>query len=322
MFPKIQPDTTIALFLLRELGAEQFPGAAQAAVEFWTKLPESETVAQLEQAGTLLLDMGGGRFDHHNKRPEGEKICLSEVVAAELGVRENETLAKLLAYAHRDDVAGKGTVSTDPLDRAFGLSGLIMSLNRDYPNNPQRVLDAVLPLIASHYHEEYRRYHELPKEYENKKQAGKVRELAVAQGGKNLKVILIESDNVSLPGYLRAVGKIQADVVVQRLRGGYVNVITRQWRKVDLRNLVTVLRVDEMRRRGVNLKSIDWSQISRPGFFKETPQWYYDTAANTIQNGGANPQNIEPTIIPWSEFPGLVEIGLNPRKFEETIRSN
>lgn len=316
MFPKIQPDTAIALFLLREFGEEQFPGARAAPVAFWTKLPEDQTVAKLEQEGVLLLDMGGGRFDHHNKRPDGEKICLSEVVAAELGVRENQTLAKLLAYAHRDDVEGKGTVSPDPLDRAFGLSGLLMCLNRDFSAEPERVLNMVFPLVESHYREEHRRNFVLPQEYEDKRSRGEVIELTVRQGSKKLKVIVLTADSVGMSGFLRG-GPPKADVVVQKFGSGHVNIITRQWKHIDLRNLVVVLRVDEMRRRRVDLKSIDWQQIAGPGFFKEAPQWYYDTAANTIQNGGANPQNIEPTVIPWEEFPNLISVGLDPVKFEE-----
>ncbi|MDP1709329.1 MAG: hypothetical protein Q8L21_00375 [Candidatus Komeilibacteria bacterium] len=319
MFPKIQPDTTIALFLLREFGEEQFPGVPAAEVDFWTKIPEGTSPASWEQEGILLLDMGGGKFDHHNKRSDGQKTSLSEVVATELGVRKNETLTKLLAYAHRDDVEGKGTISTDSLDRAFGLSGLLMSLNRDYPDKPQKVLDTILPLIISHYHEEHRRHHELPAEYCAKRAAGQARDMQIKQNHKTLKVILIETDNVAMAGYLRADGDILADVVVQRLKSGHVNIITRQWRKVDLRHLITVLRVDEMRRQGLDLKKIDWSAITCPGFYPGAPQWYYDTAANTIQNGGVNPQGIASTIIPWLAFAELVEIGLNPDRFKEVV---
>lgn len=322
LFPKIQPDTAIALFLLKEFGESKFPGASTAGVDFWTKAPSDASLAELEGQGVLLLDMGGGPFDHHNKMAEGKKVCLSYLVAGCLGITDDPALEKLLSYAHRDDVEGKGTVSVDPLDRAFGLSGLLMSLNRDYPDNPKKILDTVWPLIESHYHEEHRRHYTLPSEYERQRQNNKAREIMVPQGRKSLKVIFIETDNAAMAGYLRAGKDIKADVVVQKLSGGHVNVITRQWRKVDLRNLITVLRVDEMRRRGINLSKINWQNINCPGFFKEAPQWYYDTAANTIQNGGVNPQNIEPTVIPWPELPELMEIGLNPEKFQETISQN
>lgn len=322
LFPKIQPDTTIALFLLKEFGESKFPGARQAEVDFWTKAPADVSASELEKQGILLLDMGDGQFDHHNKREDGEKICLSYLVAQVLDIQDDPALAKLLAYTHRDDVEGKGTLSTDPLDRAFGLSGLLMSLNRDYPDNPQKILDVVWPLIESHYHEEYRRQNILPGEYKAKLDAGQAQVRIIKQISKRLTVVFLESDNVAMAGYLRANKDIKADVVVQKLSSGHVNIITRQWRKVDLRNLITVLRVDEMRRLGIDLKNIDWPKINCSGFFKEAPQWFYDTAANTIQNGGVNPQNIEPTIIPWPEFPEIMEIGLNPEKFQETISQN
>jgi len=319
MFPKIQPDTTIALFLLKTFGEELFLGIRGVEVDFWTKVPEGKDPKQFEQEGVLLLDMGGGRFDHHNKRDAGSKMALSKIVAQELGVVDDPAIEKLLAYAHRDDVEGKGTISKDPLDRAFGLSGLIMSMNRDYPDNPKKVLQAVWPLIESHYHEEKRRNHELPIEYKKLGDDKKTKEMSVRQGSKKLKVVLLESDNVAMPGFLRANKEVQADVVVQKMSSGHVNVVTKQWKKVDLKNLVIVLRVDEMRRKGVDLKKINWDMIGRPGFLDEAPQWYYDTAATTIQNGGVCPQNIEPTSIPWEEFPNLMEIGLDPEKFEQTI---
>ena len=114
IFSKIQPDTVAAVFLLQEFGEKFFPGIAKAKVVFWTALPTGKTAAELEAEGTLPIDLGGGTFDHHKHKGESA----ATLVANYLGVMSNPSLKKLLAYAKRDDLEGKGTLSTDPLDRA------------------------------------------------------------------------------------------------------------------------------------------------------------------------------------------------------------
>ena len=119
------PDVIVGIFLLIKFGAEKYPGIKDVSVEVWQALPAGETNLSLEKKGALLLDIGAGKFDHHNK---GEN--LSYLIAEDLGILKEPSVAKLLAYAERDDKHGLGTVSSDPLDKAFGLSGLVAALNK------------------------------------------------------------------------------------------------------------------------------------------------------------------------------------------------
>jgi len=50
-----------------------------------------------------------------------------------LGVSDDKALSKILIYGERDDKFGLGTISTDPIDKAFGLSGLTVALNKALP---------------------------------------------------------------------------------------------------------------------------------------------------------------------------------------------
>ena len=304
IFPKIQPDTACAVFLLRKYGETLFPGASAAAVDFMTALPAGKTNEDYEKEGTLLIDLGKSRFDHHTEAHGRRTECASTMIAKYLGVADRPELRKLLQYVKRDDLEGKGTISTDPLDRAFGLSGVIMNLTRVHADHPEAVLEFAVSVFEAHVFEEYRRQVEMPAEWKDLKAAGKGLELTVARGDRALRVVGLESENTSLPGFLRAYSK--ADVVVQRFPSGHTNVITRQDAKLDLKELAAAIRTEEASRKGVTLAA-DPEALRKPNHLEGVEEWFYDTAATTLQNGGVRPTGVTPTRIDFKTFIGLVQ---------------
>src|SRR5689334_4111297 len=104
MFPKIQVDTVIAYFLLKQFGETAFPGIANTKVLFWTELPADRSATELEQEGYILIDMGNGTFDHHRLGQENKKISASHLVAQYLKIEDRPELQKLLEFARRDDL--------------------------------------------------------------------------------------------------------------------------------------------------------------------------------------------------------------------------
>lgn len=305
LFPKIQPDTAAAVFLLRKYGETLFPGAASAEVEFMAALPPGKSAEEWEKEGVLLIDHGKSRFDHHTDEHGRRKECASSLVARDLGVADRPELRKLLAYVKRDDLEGKGTLSADPLDRAFGLSGLIMNLNRVHANDPHAVLEFVVALFEAHVYDEYQRSVVMPAEWKALKESGRATEVLVPHAGAQLRVVGLESDNVALPGFLRAYAK--ADVVVQRLGSGHTNVITRQQTGVDLQEVVAAIRKEEASRKGVALDGHDAAALRKPNHLEGVEEWFYDTAANTIQNGGVRPIGVTPTRIDLATMLAIVE---------------
>ncbi|GEM_PF-1081972 len=313
-----QPDTIVAIFLLKHFGEDFFPGISEAEVESWQIVPEKKSVDELEQEGNLLLDIGHGKFDHHGR---AEKITASDLVAEELGIKSDTAITKLLEYARRDDFYGKGTLSNDPLDRAFGLSGLVAALNKTYVGDPGKVVELVLPLIDVHYREEVRRTKELPEEFKTKQNAGEVDEFQVDQRDKKLKVAVLVSENASLPGYLRSQQGGRFDVVAQWLPSGHVNILTRPAKRVDLRSLAVLLRMEEANRAGIEL-NMSPKDLSNSGRMAEIPEWYYDPATNSIQNGGINPTEIKATLISKSDFRKILELGLAEKIWKPDINQS
>lgn len=310
-FYPLQPDTICALVLLKKFGEKKYSGVSEAKIEFVNELPKGKTAESLEREGALCLDLGGGRFDHHRQARVLERLSVSDLVARDLEIGTNPSLEKILTYARRDDLEGKGTISRDTIDRAFGLSALIQNLNRHYMGHPEKVLDTVAPLLLAHLKEEQKRAYEYPEEYRKKWDEGKIDAFVVEQGGNKLRCILIESDVFGMAGFLRAHPEIRADVVAQRLSSGHINIITKQERHSNLNEVVAVIRVEELKKKKFPFDRIDWKGLYNKGKMREVLEWYYDTAANTIQNGGMLAELTNPTRLSLQDIKRVLKIGLN-----------
>ncbi len=304
----LHPDTILGIFFLKKFGNDKYPGIENAEIEIRQVLSEDETSASLKEKGAICLDVGDGDLDHHTK--EGK--ILSELVAEDLGILNDPALSKLLAYAERDDKYGMGTISTDHIDRAFGLSGLISSLNKTM-ENPEKILQILFPVLEAHYLEERKRTNDLPIEFNKQLQEGTAEIFDVKQGQKKLKVVILESDNVSMPGWLKSSMGQRADVVCQQKSSGYTNILTKQFKRIDLRWLAAYLRDEEMQLRKRNVKYSVYD-LMKPGKIADVPEWYYDRATNSILNGGVNPKGIEPTMIPFERIKMIAKEALF-RKF-------
>lgn len=299
-----QPDTIVAIFLLKSFGRQKYPGVENAVVEVLTNLPEGETEESLRQKGLLALDLGGQRFDHHQKN-----TTVSALVVSDLGIQENPLFSKLLQYAERDDKHGLGTISNDQLDRAFGLSGLIAALNKSLPENPNQVVNYILPLLKGHYLEEKRRLVDLPKEYEDKLANGTAHEFIVKHKKKGVKVVSLEANSPSMAGWLKSAHGPKADVVIQKNSSGHTNIITQQIKKIDLRKAIALIRTQEAAKRSYEF-TVALEDLQKPGRLNEVPEWYYDRATNSLLNGGVIPKGTNPTLLTLQEITELAMQGL------------
>jgi hypothetical protein len=292
--PRVQVDALIACFLLTYFGEEHYPGIKDAEYLFWINIPEGKTVEQLESEGYILLDMGGGKFDHHTAEDKKHEKCMSQIVAEHLGIHKEASVRKLLEYAHRDDILGKGTLSNDPIDRAFGLSGLVSNLNRTMPDDQLAVLKTIMPLFLAHYIEERKRSEDFPKEYHEKLNNGKAYLITIETPRGALKMTIIETDEIGMAGYLRAQQGI--DIVVQKMSSGHVNIITQQKKQLDLSQIIKFLRIAEAEQKQ-NRHTLKDADLANAGRIEGVEEWYFDTRARTIQNGGVRPQWTNPTQL-------------------------
>jgi len=302
-----QVDTICAIFLLKHFGEKKFPGISKASYVVQSKLSDDQTEDRLDKEGTILIDIGRGRFDHHDKKPQ---TTVTNLIAEYLGQKDNPALSRLMKFAERDDFYGKGIISTDQIDRSFGLPGLLSSLNKKYKDNPTVVIETILPLIDAYYTEEEKRFFSMPQELEEKVENGKAMKFDVIQRGKKLKCIFIETDDPSMAGFLRSSLGGSFDAVALRLSSGHTNILTIQKKNLDLRALAVLIRLQEAEASGVEL-SDDPEELSKTGTISQVSEWYYDPTTNSLLNGGPNPQGVKPTRIPSFEMRKILELGLS-----------
>jgi 2'-5' RNA ligase len=310
-----QPDTIGAIFLLQKFGGKKLSGIESASIEVRPQLGVGETFESLLTKNILALDLGGGPLDHH-----GSDYSTTELVAKYLGVQNDKSLQQILAYANRDDKEGKGTISRDPLDRAFGLSGLISALNKTNPKDAAHVVYSVLPLLDAHWKSAQEHHVELPAEVASKRLTGLYEEFTVEHAGKSVLVSCVVSDKPAMPTYLRSLSGPRADVVVQKSEvTNHLCVLTKQERKVDLSVVAALIRLREGEIIGADLGN-DVAYLGQTGRLPEVEHWYYDPATNSLLNGGSHSDTVEPSRIDWDEFKKIVHAGLEavvPAPFKE-----
>ncbi len=86
------------------------------------------------------------------------------------------------------------------------------------------------------------------------------------------------------------------------MSSGHVNIITQQKKTFDLSQIAAFLRMAEAEKKGVALFT-NGNDLGVAGRIEGIDEWYFDTRARTIQNGGVRPQWTNPTRLP------LVTIG-------------
>jgi len=175
-----------------------------------------------------------------------------------------------------------------------------------------------LPLIEAHYLEEKKKIEELPREFEEKLKEGKAEIFEVKQEKKKLKVVVLESNNLSMAGWLKSSEGVKADVVCQKVSSGYVNILTKPLKRVDLRWLAAYLRNEEAKLRGRRLRYLT-PDLMQPGKIPEVPEWYYDRATNSVLNGGPNPKGILPTSIFLERIKEILKEALSQKSPEKKV---
>lgn len=311
LYPKLDLDVVVALFLLQNYGTKYFPGIDRATVEFVLELPIGETGDTLEQKGIMALDLGGGRFDHHRMSREEERLTVTDLVAMELGISGHEAFRKLVAVVRRDDLEGKGTISRDQLDRTFGLSAIHVNLCRRYEGDLFRAIHVMHEIIGAHLVEEIRRVKHLPEEFSERSREGNIVGFQMFSSCGPVRIVMVKSDTVGLVGYLRSSRGMRADIVVQFRSSGHINLITRQSRKLDLAGVVREIRLAELRVKGIEVTAELEARLSEKGRIAEVPEWYFDTAAMSLQNGGVVPESAPATKLTPADIRKAIITGLS-----------
>jgi hypothetical protein len=289
-------DEIVAIWLLLKFGETKWPGISQADMECWESLPEGKTSKELLNEGFLLVGIGGGPYDEHPQkagRKEGQ--CAATLVAHDLRIERKPALRKILEYAAaRDLELGKNE---------FELPAVIKAINDEWPTE-ETIRWAFLALIALHRKQE-RFYDEAPRDY-----AKAVITDAVIAGGRKIKMVVGRSNADTFCAYARSGRGCHAGVVVQMSTKGNVLIQTNQQLRIDLGDVVRMLRVEELRRAGKPIPP--WKTLG--GEKNVEACWYLHPKRGMILNGSATCA-APPTKIPLETIDQIVRIGINPAIF-------
>ncbi len=95
----------------------------------------------------IHVDTGLGRFDHHQPDVAAPDVCAAKLVWQHYAPHDR-ALARMVEFVVEVD---NGRLSPAEQQHPFGVTGLIHGLNLEYPNDPERVVQTMLPLLDAWY---------------------------------------------------------------------------------------------------------------------------------------------------------------------------
>ncbi|MBD3311131.1 MAG: hypothetical protein GF349_01375 [Candidatus Magasanikbacteria bacterium] len=126
-----------------------------------------------------------------------------------------------------------------------------------------------------------------------------------------IKALVVQSDLQAVNAYAR--WRHRAGLIVQQNSTGNVQIYTNRKNRVDLRDIMAILRVEEMSCKGGSLgETPDWDYIRQEGSIEEVPNWYFENRPGWILNGSLSHPGVEPTRINLERLVRLIRLGLKP----------
>jgi len=305
-------DEVVAIWLLRKFGENRFPGCSKAVVSFTSarKLAEAGLKPEdYEARGTLLLGIGGGRFDEHPTLEEDRKAddCAATLVARELGVSDDPALAKILRFVRAADVQGNAS--------PFDISYVIKLLHAQFPAEPQRVIEWALVAIEAKYQEQLRFFTVVKPEFDAR---ARIEEVTVGQ--RRVNMVTIDSDEDGIHKYARSEYGARAALVIQRRSSGNVAVFGNKQVGVDLREAAKLIRLAEREAKGITLAP-DEEKLLAEGYASGAEEWFYHKQGQMLLNGSLTQADVPPTRLSLERIAELVKIGIDPGRLKPLCQS-
>jgi len=305
-------DEIVAIWLLRKFGEQRFPGVGTATVSFTSirRLAEAGLKPEdYEARGTLLLGIGGGRFDEHPTLEQDRKTgdCATTLVAKELGVSDDPSLAKILRFVRAADVEGNAS--------PFDISYVVKLLHAKHPDDPHRVIEWALVAIEAKYQEQLRFFTVVKPEFDAK--AG-IEE--VTDGKRRLRMVTIDSDEDGIHKYARSEYGGRAAIVIQRRASGNVAVFGSKQAGVDLREAAKLIRLAEREAKGLKLAADD-ERLLAEGYAPGAEEWFYHRQGQMLLNGSLTQADVPATRLSLDRIAELVKTGVDSTRLKPLCQS-
>jgi hypothetical protein len=109
-------------------------------------------------------------------------------------------------------------------------------------------------------------------------------------------VAVEQTDNPEMQKVARSLG---ANVVLVRNSLGNVQILTSAYRgrKFRLAALAAFLRLEEMKKRGIEPRYMDFNYLSQVGTIPECPYWYLHENEEMLLNGSESRRGVQPSML-------------------------
>jgi hypothetical protein len=135
-------DSVTSIWLLKRFG-----GLEQVELAF---VPAGATLNDMpvdSDPEVIHVETGRGRFDHHQEEVAGPHTCSAKLVWQ--AVRpQDRALEQIIEYVVKQD---NGLIEPWLQNDRWGWGGLLRGLNLCYPQDPQKVVEAMLPILDGWY---------------------------------------------------------------------------------------------------------------------------------------------------------------------------
>ncbi|MBU3965470.1 hypothetical protein KKG29_03360 [Patescibacteria group bacterium] len=282
-------DQIAACYLLAHYGKDKFTGIEKAKIYFWnlSNDPSKQNLEQWEKENALLVDMGGGIFDHHKN---GKFATM--LVADFLSIADKPELKALLDYIYEDDQYG--------LHNKFGdLAQIIKQMYKQGLDSQDVFNFTFTALNALIYYDS-----ESETEFNNNAEI-----LKIKRGKNKIKMAIIESDNINIAKY--AMQNEGIAIVIQKRSTGHIMIFTNHFFKIDLRGIVAAIRIKELEILGREKEIINPQYLSQEGKIANVEHWYYHKSLRAILNGSESLSGTKPTTLSLEEIIKIVDFGVS-----------
>lgn len=263
-----------------------------------------EKAEDWQAQGYVVIGVGGSNLDEHpaNGQSRVEGDCSFTRTLKELGIDDNPSLqAMVKPIANEDGHAGLGLL---------GIPSGVKVIHQMYPEDPF----AAYVWAATWLDAEYQRqmaFHGADFDSRTEWQE-------IPFNGKSLKLAVISCEG-PIRAELAQLGAVArsrgANIIIQRWGAeeefGHVQVFTRKHPVIGLRDVVRMLRVEELRHHDKQ-NVMEWRILEASGSVDGIPEWYYQIAGQMLLNGSLTAREVPPTHIPLAKIVQIVRVGVNP----------
>ena len=292
-------DEAWAIYLLKRFGGPKFPGIEDARVMFVDD-PQCVKAEELIKNGEICVGCGGGKYDEHGL--SGEITCAAEMVANDLGLKNNRAVGNIIEYVRKCD----RTSDVRPQE----LPSLIKQWHKRHRDNPEVVMERTLGILAD--------WLDSNLEFQKSFEATNPKKIMFQLQGSDKKICyaVFETDDSNVPTIARIKG---VDIVVVKNARGNVQIFTRGIKSptgnvpvADLSDVVRIIRKGEITARRITGLFPD-VYLRRPEKLPEVPFWYYLEAGQLLLNGSdQGARGVEPTKLSLDDIIQAIKLGTRP----------